>query len=142
MISSKFHQSAWRIASNRLKQESRRGIGAGAALGTKSSSVAPLCPNQQSSCKRHISSDRVKEYQDLGYLDEYGLTKFDTLHEMQVRSCAVYAENDLFGTHNPESDQFEYITYKEFENRVNACRSVLHDLGKYFVVDVWCRCRE
>ena len=66
----------------------------------------------------------------MGYLDENGLTVFDTLHEMQVRSCAVFADNDLFGTYNPESKQFVYESFEDYATQVNQCRAVLKDLGE------------
>lgn len=78
---------------------------------------------------RSISAEREKEYQELGYLDDQRLTLFDTLHEMQVRSCEIYAENDLFGTYNAEADCFKYISYSEFGEKVDRCRAVLKDLG-------------
>ena len=49
---------------------------------------------------------------------------------MQVNACEVFAKNDLFGTFSEDSKTFEYITYHEFEQRVDCCRTVLRDLGK------------
>lgn len=51
------------------------------------------------------------------------------IDEMQVNSCKVYADNDLFGTYDEASKSFEYITYQEYANRVDRCRAVLKDLG-------------
>jgi hypothetical protein len=79
---------------------------------------------------RSISAEREIEFQALGYLDEQKLTLFDTLHEMQVRSCEIYAENDLFGSYDAKDDCFKYITYSEFGEKVDRCRTVLKDLGK------------
>jgi hypothetical protein len=79
---------------------------------------------------RFISIENEKHLQELGYLDEQGLTVFDTLHEMQFRSCQVYAQNDLFGTYNPKSDKFEYTTFEDFSQKVHQCRAVLKDLGE------------
>ena len=78
---------------------------------------------------RSISSERKEEFQELGYLDERGLTVFDTLHEMQVRSCTVFDENKLFGSYNEAENSYKYITYGEFDDKVNKCRAVLKDLG-------------
>ena len=78
---------------------------------------------------RSISSEREKEFQELGFLDERGLTVFDTLHEMQVRTCAVFAENELFGSYDSEANSYKYITYGEFAEKVDKCRAVLKDLG-------------
>jgi hypothetical protein len=79
---------------------------------------------------RFISSEREKDFQELGFLDENGLTVFDTLHEMQVRACKVYAQNDLFGTYQEGSNSFEYMTYDEYDNKVNQCRAALKTLGE------------
>jgi hypothetical protein len=68
-------------------------------------------------------------FQAKGYLDERGLTVFDTLHEMQVRSCKVFAPKDLFGTYSDESKKFEWMTFQDYEQAVDKCRAVLKDLG-------------
>lgn len=83
---------------------------------------------------------REENFRKAGILDEHGLTSFDTLHEMQVRSCLVYSGNDLFGTYNPGSEQFEYMTYQEFDGKVNQCRSLLKDLGKLILQELECVC--
>jgi hypothetical protein len=70
-----------------------------------------------------------KAFQEKGFLDERGLTVFDTLHEMQVRSCQVFAPRKLFGTYSKESNKFEWMTYQDFDNAVNKCRVVLKDIG-------------
>jgi hypothetical protein len=71
-----------------------------------------------------------KVFQAKGFLDDRGLTIFETLHEMQVRSCQVFAPRKLFGTYSKESKQFEWMTYQEYDNAVNKCRAVLKDIGK------------
>ena len=63
-------------------------------------------------------------------LDEDGFTKFSTLHELQEASCHVYKDNDLFGTYNPSSGVFDYMSYGEYGTLVQKCRVVLRDLGK------------
>ena len=50
---------------------------------------------------------------------------------MQVRSCAVYAENELFGSYDAAENNFKYVTYEEFGNQVDKCRAVLKELGKW-----------
>lgn len=89
--------------------------------------------SQQQQQHRFFSADahpeRTQKFQELGLLDAEGLTVFETLHEMQVNSCQVYADNELFGTYAQESAQFEYMTYKEYDDKVTACRKVLQDLG-------------
>jgi hypothetical protein len=69
---------------------------------------------------------------DQGILDERGLTVFHTLHEMQVNSCKVYADKNLFGTFSEESKQFEWMTFQDYAHQVDRCRAMLKDLGEYF----------
>jgi long-chain acyl-CoA synthetase len=78
--------------------------------------------------KRQFSV-KLQKWQELGYVDDKGLTIFDTLHEMQVRSCQTYGENPIFGTYSPESQKFEWMTFADYEEKVNKCRAVLKDLG-------------
>lgn len=68
-------------------------------------------------------------FYEQGIVDDHGLTLFDTLHEMQVRSCQVFADRELFGTYSPNSKQFEWMTYADFADKVNTCRVALKDLG-------------
>lgn len=71
-------------------------------------------------------------------LDDQGLTVFDTLHQMQVNSCQVYKENELFGTYDEASNSFLYMTYEEYNQKVNQCRSLLKDLGKgWKILQYW-----
>eukprot|EP00529_Nitzschia_sp_RCC80_P017867 CAMPEP_0113495474 /NCGR_PEP_ID=MMETSP0014_2-20120614/29629_1 /TAXON_ID=2857 /ORGANISM="Nitzschia sp." /LENGTH=843 /DNA_ID=CAMNT_0000389375 /DNA_START=149 /DNA_END=2681 /DNA_ORIENTATION=- /assembly_acc=CAM_ASM_000159 len=61
---------------------------------------------------------------------ETGLLKFNTLHELQENACQVYShDHELFGTFSESSQKFEYMTYSDFGQRVEECRSVLKDLG-------------
>jgi len=78
---------------------------------------------------RSISTEKENHYKDIGYLNDDCLTIFSTLHDMQVRSCEVYSENELFGSYRNETDSFHYNTYGEFGEEVNRCRAVLKDLG-------------
>lgn len=57
------------------------------------------------------------------------MTAFNTLHELQVNSSLVYSENELFGTYEEESKGYNYMTYDEYNQKVNKCRSLLKDLG-------------
>ena len=70
--------------------------------------------------------------QESGILDERNLLKFETLHELQLHSNIAFADNPIFGTYTDEGGdpRFEYITYKEFGEKVNLCRTVLSNLGK------------
>jgi hypothetical protein len=59
-----------------------------------------------------LTPEEEKFYKE-GILDERGLVQFDTLHNMQVRSCRVYAEKNLFATYSPETQKFEWMTFAE-----------------------------
>ena len=75
------------------------------------------------------SAADIQAWKDRGILDENECTVFETLHEMQVNSCEVYAKNKLFGTYTEASKGFEWMTFGEFNEKVDQCRSVLKDLG-------------
>lgn len=77
----------------------------------------------------YVLSEREQTFYDKGWVDERGLTLFKTLHENQVRSCDLYAENSLYGVHNAETNEFEFSTYADFGKQVNRTRHVLQDLG-------------
>jgi hypothetical protein len=57
-------------------------------------------------------SDREK-WLAQGIIDERNLVHFDTLHNMQVRSCQVFAPKPLFATYSPETKNFEWMTFAE-----------------------------
>lgn len=93
---------------------------------SRRTSVAPVSSFQQ----RNFSVE-LKKWQELGYVDEKGLTVFDTLHEMQVRACQTYAANPIFGTYvEKENPEFEWMTFKDYEEKVDKCRAVLKDIGE------------
>ncbi|KAG7374459.1 long-chain-fatty-acid-CoA ligase [Nitzschia inconspicua] len=75
------------------------------------------------------ASMSMADFHDQGLIDSQGLTLFDTLHELQETSCTVFADNELFGTYNDKSGKFEYLSYKEFGQKVDECRAVLKHLG-------------
>ena len=75
------------------------------------------------------SAADVQAWKDRGIIDDNEVTVFDTLHEMQKNSCEVYAKNNLFGTYTEASKSFEWMTFGEFAEKVDQCRSVLKDLG-------------
>lgn len=58
-----------------------------------------------------------------------GLLQFDTLHEIQVRSAEQWADKPLFGTFSEATKNFEYMTNAEFDLKVQACRTMLTNLG-------------
>lgn len=82
-----------------------------------------------STSRRFITTDQEKHFQGLGILDDQGLTTFNTLHDLQVHSSLVFKENELFGTYEEESKSYQYITYDEYNQKVNQCRGLLKDLG-------------
>ena len=41
-------------------------------------------------------TDQEQQFHKEGIVDERGLVQFDTLHNMQVRSCRVFANKNLF----------------------------------------------
>jgi len=74
-----------------------------------------------SSIRRSLSTEtaappvlsKTEQWQQRGILDERGLVNFDTLHNMQVRSCEVFAHKNLFATFSEESQSFEWMTFQE-----------------------------
>jgi hypothetical protein len=90
---------------------------------------ARLCYASPFSTASTIVSSRA-DFQKQGLLDNEGLTVFNTLHELQEVACSVYSENELFGTFNDSSGQFEYLTYGDFGKQVEECRALLRHLGK------------
>ena len=97
-----------------------------------SSSVADFLDDKQRHRRFYTTPAEEEKFRQEGFLDEKGLTIFNTLHEMIHGSCRVYAHNELFGTYSPTTEKFEYMTYEEFGNKVNQCRSMLKNLGKLF----------
>jgi len=74
---------------------------------------------------------RDQPFYDMGWLDEKtGLTQFQTLHELQQRSCQIFADNPLYGMFDATTGQFEFdMTYAKFGNKVNQATAVLQHLG-------------
>jgi hypothetical protein len=89
------------------------------------SSTPPTTPT-----RRFITSDQEKHFQGAGILDDQGMVIFNTLHELQVNSTMVYPDNELFGTFDKESKSYLFMTYAEYNQKVNQCRALLKDLGK------------
>uniref|UniRef100_A0A7S4EPR5 AMP-dependent synthetase/ligase domain-containing protein n=2 Tax=Pseudo-nitzschia australis TaxID=44445 RepID=A0A7S4EPR5_9STRA len=79
--------------------------------------------------RRFITTEQEKHFQERGFLDAQGMTAFNTLHELQVHSSHVFSENELFGTYQEQSKTFNFMTYDEYNQKVNQCRSLLKDLG-------------
>ncbi|TNE44109.1 MAG: long-chain fatty acid--CoA ligase [Deltaproteobacteria bacterium] len=53
--------------------------------------------------------------------------QFTSLVDMQETSCKDFANNKLFGT--KRNGNYEWITYKEFAEKVDQCRAALAALG-------------
>jgi long-chain acyl-CoA synthetase len=61
-------------------------------------------------------------------LDAY-YTKPNNLVEMFEDSLAKFTSNDLFGTKNKTTNQYEWVTFAQVAQRVNNLRGALHKLG-------------
>lgn len=57
------------------------------------------------------SSPLIGEWKQKGIIDDRDLIQFDTLHEMQVRSCTFFEPRNFLSLYNPAKDAFEPITY-------------------------------
>lgn len=78
-------------------------------------------------------------------MDSNGLLEFSTLHEMNHRASIAFRDNPLFGTYRPppveaenvvvkdreeaKKGEFEWMTYGEYGEMVDRCRTVLRDIG-------------
>ena len=85
--------------------------------------------SNSSSSRRFLTTGEEKEFRGRGILDDEGMVTFETLHELQVRSSLVYSDNEIFGTFDPETGKYDWITYAEYSQRVNQCRTLLKDIG-------------
>lgn len=87
-------------------------------------------PSSLSSKSRWLSNLAGSSTSTNNSLDEEtDLSDFRTLHELQVKASKRYAQNELFGTYNPSTENFDYMTYAEYGNKVDQCRQVLRSLG-------------
>jgi hypothetical protein len=127
------------MLASKLRPSSRRiaGVLSNTTL-SKSIVVKSLLPaltttttsSTSSTSVRFISTEREKEFQSLGLLDDTGLTAFETLHEIQINSCTIFPQNDLFGTYDDDTKSFKFMTYEEWGRNVDRCRALLKDLGE------------
>jgi len=73
--------------------------------------------------------------QERGIFDSNNLLNFDTLHELQTNATIAFADNPLFGTYQGQEGEedspssFEWMSYSDYGEKVDACRTVLKDLG-------------
>ena len=80
-----------------------------------------------------FSTDAQSDLQESGILDKNNLLQFDTLHELQSKASIAFKDNRLFGTYYHKDGQdpgYEWMNYKEFDDKVASCRAVLKNLGK------------
>lgn len=125
-----------RALSASLQRSGRRVLPAPRPSPSSSSSSRRLLARAQSAAAASDAADatatftpRERELQRQGLLDERGLTVFHTLHEMQVNSCRVFAEKQLFGTYSEASQRFEWMSFQDYADQVDRCRAMLKDLG-------------
>ena len=81
----------------------------------------------------NFSTDAQSNLQERGILDENNLLQFDTLYELQSKASIAFKDNHLFGTYTERDGQdpgYEWMSYKEFGDKVASCRAVLKNLGK------------
>lgn len=78
---------------------------------------------------RSFSTTSIESLQKQEILDDRELLQFNTLHELQKNACMAFADNTVFGTFVENKGDFEWMTYKEFGEKVDQCRCVLRDLG-------------
>lgn len=57
------------------------------------------------------------------------VTEFDTLVSMQQQTVKLHADNKCFGTKNQETKQYEWMTYAEWGEKVEAFSSALKHFG-------------
>lgn len=78
---------------------------------------------------KSFSTTSIESLQKQEILDDRELLQFNTLHELQKNACMAFADNTVFGTFEENKGDFEWMTYKEFGEKVDQCIFVLRDLG-------------
>mmetsp|Transcript_8135 Transcript_8135/g.17463 ORF Transcript_8135/g.17463 Transcript_8135/m.17463 type:complete len:684 (-) Transcript_8135:57-2108(-) len=117
----------WRAAS-RQARTSRLAAGA-----NNTGRVLPS-PSKTIRCQSALTREDV--------VDSDGLLQFKTLHEMNRNATIAFRDNELFGTYRapPQEEnfvkdqeekpgKFEWMSYGEYGELVDRCRTVLKDLG-------------
>jgi long-chain acyl-CoA synthetase len=140
------------IVTSRAVTRVARGVVANVAATTSSTvSVVRAVAASSSlsgSSSRLLSSASAEPKTRDDVMDNRGLLHFTTLHEMNSNAVIAFKDNELFGTYKAavvdehadiktgtkaeEKGQFEWMTYGEYGELVNRCRTVLKDIGKYF----------
>ena len=91
----------------------RRALASSSQRQRRAVQVAALRGLSSSAAESSSPLSETEQWRREGIVDERGLVNFDTLHNMQVRSCRVFAEKRLFATYSEESQQFEWMTFRE-----------------------------
>ena len=89
-------------------------------------------PNTLKQSTASFSTHSDLSLQERGIYDHRNLLKFDTIHELQTNATIAFADNPIFGTYTEregQDAQFEYMTYKDYGEKVDTCRVLLKDLG-------------
>lgn len=132
MLASKLRPASRRVGAL-ASAAAKRGLFPACGTQTVNAVSGPTTSTAAATGRRSISTEDEKVFQEMGLLDDHGLTVFETLHEMQVNSCQVFAQNELFGTYDEDSKNFLFMKYNEYDQKVNQCRSLLKDLGRFWI---------
>ena len=117
-----------------------------ATTSSTSKSKALHLPSSQNVTKFFLSTDTTTlTLEDV--TDSNGLLQFNTLHEMNTYASIAFKDNPLFGTYKPPVTEeenivkdkvdagkgtFEWMTYGEYGQMIDRCRTVLKDIGTFF----------
>jgi hypothetical protein len=96
---------------------------------------------------RYLSSSNNETLTRDDVMDSNGLLQFTTLHEMNRNAAIAFKDNPLFGTYKPAAVEenvvqdkpeakgsFEWMTYGEYAELVDRCRTVLKDVGECLLI--------
>mmetsp|Transcript_20440 Transcript_20440/g.49151 ORF Transcript_20440/g.49151 Transcript_20440/m.49151 type:complete len:695 (-) Transcript_20440:118-2202(-) len=113
-----------------------------ARVAASSSKVRLPVASSQHANAFFLSTDTTAPLTREDVTDSQGLLQFKTLHEMNHYASIAFKDNPLFGTYRaPETEEnivkdqeeakgsFEWMTYGEYGELVDRCRTVLKDIG-------------
>ena len=90
---------------------------------------------QEVACNVSIFVSGLREAMWCRILGEYNahpsLTRFHVF-DFSLSLLKAYSENPLYGTYNEARGQYEYMKYEDFGRKVQECRAVLKNLGKWW----------
>ena len=114
-----------------------------AASSSKRTSPSAIASCIASSQNRFSSTTDTSSLTREDVTDSQGLLQFNTLHEMNHYASIAFKDNPLFGTYRApsveenvvkdqkdENGTFEWMTYGEYGEMVDRCRTVLKDIGE------------